>query len=78
VRVNAVSPGWVDTPFTRRGLVGRPDGAAVLAAGAEKHLLGRLAQLEEIAEAMLFLLSDDASFITGEELVVDGGFMRKH
>lgn len=38
---------------------------------------GRIARPAEVAEAIMFLLSDDASFITGEELFVDGGFMRK-
>jgi NAD(P)-dependent dehydrogenase (short-subunit alcohol dehydrogenase family) len=77
VRVNAVSPGWVDTPFTDRALEQLPDGAAVRTAAGEKHLLGRMARPEEIAEAMMFLLSDAASFVTGTELVVDGGFMRR-
>jgi NAD(P)-dependent dehydrogenase (short-subunit alcohol dehydrogenase family) len=78
VRVNAVSPGWVDTPFTDRALRDLPDGgAAVREAAGAKHLLGRMARPEEVAEAMLFLLSDAASFVTGTELVVDGGFMRR-
>lgn len=77
VRVNAVSPGWVDTPFTDRALAELPDGQQVRAAAGDKHLLGRMARPEEIAEAMFFLLSDAASFVTGTELVVDGGFLRK-
>jgi NAD(P)-dependent dehydrogenase (short-subunit alcohol dehydrogenase family) len=77
VRVNAVSPGWVDTPFTDRALAALPDAEAVRRKAGEAHLLGRIARPEEVAEAMLFLLSDDASFITGEELVVDGGFLRR-
>lgn len=77
VRVNAVSPGWVDTGFTDRALAALPDGAALRATAREKHMLGRIARPGEVAAAMFFLLSDDASFITGEELVVDGGFLRK-
>lgn len=77
VRVNAVSPGWVDTGFTDRALAEVPDAAAVRAQAGEAHILGRIARPEEVAEAILFLLSDAASFITGEELFVDGGFMRK-
>ena len=75
VRVNAVSPGWVDTPFTDRGLAGKPENLRQTAAAA--HMSGRIARPAEVAEAIMFLLSDDASFITGEELFVDGGFMRK-
>lgn len=77
VRVNAVSPGWVETPFTARSIAAAPDPDSLRRSAAESHLLGRMGRPEEIAEAMLFLLSDDASFITGEELVVDGGFMRR-
>lgn len=77
VRVNAVSHGWVDTGVTDRASETEPDALAAGAAAAQKHMLGRFAQPSEVAEAMLFLLSDDASFITGEELVVDGGFLRK-
>jgi NAD(P)-dependent dehydrogenase (short-subunit alcohol dehydrogenase family) len=77
VRVNAVSPGWVDTAFTNRGLAMAADPEALRRRAEQSHLLGRMARPEEVAEAMLFLLSDDASFITGEELVVDGGFMKR-
>jgi NAD(P)-dependent dehydrogenase (short-subunit alcohol dehydrogenase family) len=77
VRVNAVSPGWVDTPFTDRALADLPDGERIRATAGGQHLLGRMARPEEVAEAILFLLSDAASFVTGTELVVDGGFLRK-
>jgi NAD(P)-dependent dehydrogenase (short-subunit alcohol dehydrogenase family) len=77
IRVNAVSPGWVDTAFTDQSLAQLPDGQTIRAGAGAAHLLGRMARPEEIAEALLFLLSPDASFITGTELVVDGGFLRK-
>lgn len=77
IRVNAVSPGWVDTAFTSRGLAALPDGETIRTRAAEGHILGRMARPEEIAQAIIFLLSDNARFITGTELIVDGGFLRK-
>lgn len=70
VRVNSICPGYIDTPMVQAlGL----DKEAV-AAIAKLHPLGRLGRPEEIAHAALFLLSDEASFITGANLMVDGGF----
>lgn len=77
IRVNAVSPGWVDTPFTDRALAELPNGEVMRAGAEAAHILGRIAQPGEIAEAILYLVSQRASFITGTELIVDGGFIRK-
>jgi NAD(P)-dependent dehydrogenase (short-subunit alcohol dehydrogenase family) len=76
IRVNAVSPGPVETP-----LYGKLGMSADVVQGFAKSLieqipLKRFGRPEEIARAMLFLASDDASFMTGEEIVVDGGMTR--
>lgn len=77
IRVNAVSPGWVDTAFTDRALADLPDGEAVRTKAGDAHILGRMARPEEIANAIIFLLSDAAGFVTGTELIVDGGVLCK-
>jgi NAD(P)-dependent dehydrogenase (short-subunit alcohol dehydrogenase family) len=71
IRVNAVSPGAVQTDMLDR-FVNRDDG--IKAGFAKMHPLGRVGTTEEIASAVLFLLSDDSAFITGQSLTVDGGF----
>lgn len=68
IRINAVCPGYIDTPLI-----------AELSEEAKKYLtglhpIGRLGKPEEVAKAVLFLASDDASFITGTSLMVDGGY----
>ena len=72
VRVNAVCPGIINTPMADRGIAGNP---AVAEALATTQPIGRLGEPEEVAAAALFLLSDAASFITGESLAVDGGYL---
>ncbi len=73
IRCNAVLPGSVDTPMWRPISAGDADRAAVIAAGLPHIPLGRLATPAEIAAAVLFLATDDASYITGTTLLVDGG-----
>ena len=73
IRVNAVCPGFIDTPMLQ-GVFSGPGMEATLADVVEEHKLGRLGRPEEIAAAAAFLLSDDASFITGHALPVDGGY----
>lgn len=69
IRVNIVSPGPTTTP----GFEAIPGGAEEMAAAATA--LQRMGNPDEIAKAVLFLASEDASFITGAELLVDGGYI---
>lgn len=73
VRVNAVSPGAIATPFYSK--IGLPDAtlSAVAASITEKVGLKRFGEAVELAKTVLFLASDDSSYTTGTELVVDGG-----
>ena len=76
IRVNSISPGWIWTPEVSKA-------AAIDGGGREKwdpiwgeyHMLRRCGEPIEVAAAALFLLSDDASFITAADLAVDGGYM---
>jgi meso-butanediol dehydrogenase / (S,S)-butanediol dehydrogenase / diacetyl reductase len=73
VRVNCLAPGPVDTEMLDGGFRRWPDPAAVRLAQLRPLLLGRFGQPEEIAQAALFLASDESSFMTGGLLTVDGG-----
>ncbi|MDF2190403.1 SDR family oxidoreductase [Paraflavitalea sp. CAU 1676] len=73
IRVNAISPGPVATPLYGKLGLEKEQVEGLGNALGQKILLKRFAQPEEIAKAVLFLASDDSSFITGTELVVDGG-----
>ena len=73
VRVNAVCPGSVDTEMIHAAWEKFGDMEEARRLWSEKHPVGRIAQPEEVARTILFLASDDASFITGTALAVDGG-----
>jgi NAD(P)-dependent dehydrogenase (short-subunit alcohol dehydrogenase family) len=73
VRVNAVCPGSVDTEMIHDAWRKYGDVEEAQRIWAEKHPIGRIARPEEVAQAILFLASEEASFITGAALPVDGG-----
>jgi meso-butanediol dehydrogenase / (S,S)-butanediol dehydrogenase / diacetyl reductase len=70
IRVNSVSPGWIDTPFNDP--IYEMTGVDEASLG-DQIPLGRQGTPEEVADPILFLVSDDARYITGHNLVVDGG-----
>src|SRR5437867_2660525 len=70
IRVNAVCPGLIETPALGRALTRLPQGVDTLRAAVP---VGRLGRTDEVARAICFLASDDASYVTGATLVVDGG-----
>jgi NAD(P)-dependent dehydrogenase (short-subunit alcohol dehydrogenase family) len=77
IRVNCVCPGAVDTPMLDREMALFPNPEHVRAQVVIDHPIGRMARPEEIAEAVLFLASERSSFVLGEALVVDGGYIIK-
>ena len=74
IRVNAVSPGSIDTPGLKGLLASSDAGQQRLKNISNAVPLGRLGTPDEIAKAVVFLASDDSSYVTGTELFVDGGF----
>jgi NAD(P)-dependent dehydrogenase (short-subunit alcohol dehydrogenase family) len=74
IRVNAISPGAIDTPGLSELLASSEVGQQRLKATRDNVPLGRLGRPEEIARAVVFLASDDSSYVAGAEFFVDGGF----
>jgi len=74
IRVNAVAPGTIRTERVKR-LPEEPGGVEYLQAIEKMHPMGRIGEPSEVAAAIVFLASDDASFITGVVLPVDGGYL---
>ena len=73
IRVNAICPGWVDTPLIRGIFESDADPAEARRAVERRQLLGRLGRPEEIGRAAVFLAGDDSSYMTGSLLFVDSG-----
>ncbi|MGK2855461.1 MAG: SDR family NAD(P)-dependent oxidoreductase, partial [Microbacteriaceae bacterium] len=71
---NAVAPGTIRTERVKQ-LPDEPGGAEYLASIERMHPMGRIGEPDEVARAIVFLASDDASFITGAVLPVDGGYL---
>lgn len=68
IRINSVHPGYIETPLLEGAPQDLRDGLVAL------HPIGRLGTVEEVAQVVLFLLSDRASFVTGSQYLVDGGY----
>lgn len=75
IRVNAICPGYIDTPLMDRWLDSVPDREETLRQVLACHPLGRMGTPRDIAEAALFLASEAAAFVSGASLVVDGAMM---
>lgn len=75
IRVNAIVPGAIRTPLLESGFARAEDPVAARAWSVSRHPLGRLGEAEEVANAALFLASDESSFTTGSCLMVDGGWL---
>jgi 3-oxoacyl-[acyl-carrier protein] reductase len=77
VRVNCVSPGFMRTPMTTGERLGLDEAAqeAQLAEFARRVPVKRMGATDDIADAILFLAGDESGYITGQELIVDGGYV---
>ncbi len=81
IRVNCVCPGFIQTDMVELALAGMSDSSQerdeIRKAGEDSHALRRFGKPEEVANAVLFLASDESSFVTGSPLHVDGGYLAR-
>lgn len=77
IRVNCVVPGWMDTDYSRRWFDEQPDPEAARRSVEAQYPMRRPAVPSEVAAAVAFLASQEASFITGEALAIDGGYLAR-
>ena len=75
IRVNCVCPGSIDTPLLRAAAELTSNSQQTIKEWADAHVLKRVGQPEEVAQVVLFLAGDKASFVTGAAYVVDGGLI---
>jgi len=74
IRANCICPGRVETPFVKARLAEYPDPEKAYREMAATQAIGRMGKPEEIAAAALYLASDEAAFVTGSSLIIEGGF----
>jgi NAD(P)-dependent dehydrogenase (short-subunit alcohol dehydrogenase family) len=74
IRVNCICPGYIDAGLAEGYFQAQPDPAAARVAAGKLHALGRIGRPEEVGRIAVYLASDEASFMTGAAVVVDGGF----
>ena len=78
IRVNAIAPGWIETPFTVEGLEKSENPVAYRRDVEAMHALNRVGTPEEIAKSIYWMCSPESSFMTGTVVIVDGGYMIKN
>jgi meso-butanediol dehydrogenase/(S,S)-butanediol dehydrogenase/diacetyl reductase len=78
VRVHAICPGYIEAGLAESYLQAQPDPAQARREAGNLHALGRIGQPDEVARVAVFLASDDASFMTGSAVFVDGGYTSGH
>jgi meso-butanediol dehydrogenase / (S,S)-butanediol dehydrogenase / diacetyl reductase len=77
IRINAICPGTVDSPWIQKILSAQPDPVAERQRMVERQPMGRMGEPAEIAKAALYLACDDSAFVTGTALIIDGGLMAR-